>query len=249
MIAMILAAGRGVRMGALTAERPKPLIEVKGVSLIERLVDRLAREGFVDLVVNLAYLGEQIEARLGDGHRQGARIRYSLEPGGPLGTGGALGRARGLLGEAPFLLVNADVWTDYPFGALRSRALNMEHGAEYGVEQGEKHGGLAHLVLVDNPEHNPHGDFGLDGERVFRIDVRTGNRTADDRGGTRLTFSGISVVDPGLFRDERRRSYELAPLLRRAAAAGRVTGEHYRGAWHDLGTPQRLATLSRELGA
>ena len=213
MKAMILAAGLGTRMGELTRDLPKPLLAVNGKPLIVQLVESLVAAGFAELVVNLAYLGERIEAALGDGSRFGARIAYSREPDGPLGTGGGVRRALPLLGAAPFLLVNADVRCGYPFARLR-RPLS----------------GLAYLVLVDNPAHNPAGDFAL------RPDGRLVNQ-----GEPMLTFSGVSAIDPRLLHGSDDGAFGLTPLLRAAAAAGQLHGEHFAGTWLDVGTPDRLA--------
>ena len=213
MKAMILAAGLGTRMGALTRDLPKPLLVVGGEPLIAHRVRALVAAGFTDVVVNLAYLGDKIEAALGDGSRFGARIAYSREPDGPLGTGGGIRRALPLLGGAPFVLVNADVRCDYPLARLR-RPLT----------------GLAHLVLVDNPDHNAAGDFAL------QPDGRVANR-----GPVMLTFSGVSVIDPRLLDGVADDSFSLTPMLRRAADAGQVSGELHAGAWLDVGTPDRLA--------
>jgi MurNAc alpha-1-phosphate uridylyltransferase len=213
MMAMILAAGLGARMGALTRDVPKPLLTVDGQPLIVHRVRALVAAGFTDLVVNVAYLGEQIEAALGDGSGRGARIAYSREPDGPLGTGGGIKRALPLLGPQPFVLVNADVRCDYPLAALR-RAMS----------------GLGHLVLVDNPDHNAAGDFAL------RPDGRVANA-----GQPMLTFSGVSVIDPRLLDGVKDDNFSLTPLLRRAAGAGQITGERHAGEWLDVGTPDRLA--------
>lgn len=210
---MILAAGLGTRMGALTRDLPKPLLTVDGEPLIVHRVRALVAAGFAELVVNVAYLGERIEAALGDGSRFGARIAYSREPDGPLGTGGGVRRALPLLGGAPLLLVNADVRCDYPLAALR-RPL----------------AGLAHLVLVDNPDHNAAGDFAL------LPDGRVTNRAQP-----MLTFSGVSVIDPRLLDGVTDERFSLTPLLRRAADEGQVTGERHAGAWLDVGTPDRLS--------
>lgn len=210
---MILAAGLGTRMGDLTRDLPKPLLVVKGKPLIVHLVESLVAAGFTDLVVNLASLGERIEAALGNGSRHATRITYSREPDGPLGTGGGVKRALPLLGAAPFLLVNADVRCDYPFARLR-RPLP----------------GLAHLVLVDNPAHNPAGDFAL------CADGRLANQ-----GGPMLTFAGVSAIDPRLLEGAGQGAFSLTPLLRAAADAGQLHGEHYAGTWLDVGTPARLA--------
>jgi MurNAc alpha-1-phosphate uridylyltransferase len=218
---MLLAAGRGERMRPLTDRMPKALLVAGGKPLVVRLIERLAAEGYVELVINHAHRGELIEAALGDGARLGVRIRYSPEREA-LETAGGIANARALLGDSPFLVVNADLHADYPFAHLRG-ALRPD--------------ALAHLVLVDNPPHHPAGDFALAGDRV-----------AND-GGTRLTFSGIGVYRPALFDGIAPGTRApLAPLLRAAAALGRVTGERFAGRWVDVGTPERLARLDAELG-
>ncbi len=214
---MILAAGLGTRMGPLTRDLPKPLLPVDGKPLIMHLLESLAAAGFVELVVNLAYRGEAIEDALGDGARFGVHIAYSHEPDGPLGTGGGVQRALPLLGPAPFVLVNADVRSGFPFAKLRKPPA-----------------GLGHLVLVDNPPHNPGGDFAL------QADGRLANQ-----GNSMLTFAGISLLEPRLFEASPGGTFSLIPLLRAAAAVGDLTGEHYRGPWLDVGTPQRLADAQR----
>lgn len=217
MKAMILAAGKGERMRPLTLHTPKPLVPAAGKPLIEYHLEALAKAGFTEVVINHAWLGAQIEAHLGDGQRFGLSIRYSPE-GEPLETGGGIYQALPLLGDAPFVLVNGDIWTDYDFAALR-RPLP----------------GLAHLVLVDNPGHHGRGDFRLQGEQVV---------DGDDAPGT-LTFSGISVLHPALFEGCQAGAFKLAPLLRQAMAAGRVTGERFAGQWVDVGTLERLADVER----
>ncbi|MEW6646481.1 MAG: N-acetylmuramate alpha-1-phosphate uridylyltransferase MurU [Pseudomonadota bacterium] len=218
MRAMILAAGRGERMRPLTDHTPKPLLRAGPHTLIEHHILALARAGIRELVINHAHLGRQIEEYLGDGSRYGVQIRYSAE-GEALETGGGILRALPLLGPAPFLVVNGDVWTDYPYDHLPTAPA-----------------GLAHLVLVDNPPQHPAGDFvlGADGQ------VRDGE-------GPRLTFSGIGVYRPELFAGCRDGKFPLAPLLRDAMARGQVSGEHYRGQWVDVGTPQRLTDLAQRL--
>lgn len=217
---MLLAAGRGERMRPLTDSTPKPLLVAGGQPLVVRLVERLAAAGFRELVVNHAHLGHLIEAALVDGSRFGVSIRYSPE-GTALETAGGIAKALALLGDAPFAAVNADLHTGYPFASLRT-ALAPDADA--------------HLVLVDNPPHHPAGDFALDGGRVSNTGARM------------LTFSGIGVYRPALFAGivpgERA---QLAPLLRAAADRGRVSGEHFRGRWVDVGTPERLAELDAEL--
>ena len=221
MKAMILAAGRGERMGALTDRTPKPLLEVGGRALIELQTQRLAAAGFVDIVVNLAWLGDEISARLGDGSRFGVRIRYSHEPEGALDTGGGVRNALRLLGDERFAVVNSDVWTDYPFEKLRSA------GA-----------GDAHIVLVDNPAHHPCGDFAI---------APSGKVVEAE--GNRLTFSGIGCYRPRLFAARRSTRFPLVAVLRDAIEAGTLSGEYHRGAWIDVGTPHRLEALDRKLGA
>ena len=210
---MILAAGLGTRMGKLTRELPKPLLAVNGKPLIAHRVDALVAAGFVDIVINVAYLGERIEAALGDGAACGAHIVYSREPDGPLGTGGGIARALPLLGSEPFVLVNADVRCDYPLARLR-RPLP----------------GLAHLILVDNPDHNTAGDFAL------LPDGRLANT-----GTPMLTYAGLGVIDPHLLDGAPAGEFSLTPWLRLAADAGQLYGEHHAGAWLDVGTPDRLA--------
>lgn len=217
MKAMILAAGRGERMRPLTDHTPKPLLLAGGKPLIVHHLERLARAGFRDLVINHAHLGDRIEAALGDGSRWGVSIAYSPEVTA-LETGGGIFRALPLLGPGPFLVVNGDVWTNLDFSRLASPP-----------------GHLAHLLLVDNPPHHPQGDFHLANGRV-----RAAPPLPDQ---PRLTFSGIGVYHPDLFQGCQPGAFPLAPLLRAAMAEERVTGEHFRGLWLDIGTPERLAGL------
>ena len=215
MKAMILAAGRGERMRPLTDVTPKPLLEAGGKPLIAWHIERLARAGFTELVVNHAHLGAKIEAVLGNGSRFGVSIRYSHEIEA-LETAGGIANAMPLLGPDPFLVVNGDIFCDYDFAALPR-------------ELGEL---SAWLVLVDNPDHHPDGDFALRQDKVL------------DEGERKLTFSGIGVYRPELFAAiARGTKARLAPLLREQMAAGRVGGEYYRGLWLDVGTPQRLRKL------
>jgi MurNAc alpha-1-phosphate uridylyltransferase len=218
MKVMILAAGRGERMRPLSDTVPKPLLEAGGKPLIVHLIERLARAGLSELVINHSHLGAQIEQYLGDGRRYGARIAYSHEEGGGLETGGGIFKALSLIDGDPFAVINGDIWTDFPFERLPTR---LE--------------GLAHLVLVDNPPQHPQGDFALQDGRVAA------------EGAPRLTFSGIGVYARALFADSRPGKFPLAPLLRAAMARGLVSGEHYTGRWRDVGTPQRLSELDREL--
>jgi MurNAc alpha-1-phosphate uridylyltransferase len=222
MKVMLLAAGRGERMRPLTDATPKPLLPAGGKPVVGWLLERLAGAGFRELVLNHAQLGWMIEAALGDGERFGVRIRYSHEPEA-LETAGGIANAMPLLGEAPFLAVNADLYTDFPFERLRAAPDDDA---------------LAHLVLVDNPPHHPGGDFALSDGRVANA------------GAPMLTFSGIGVYRPALFAGIAPGTRaQLAPLLREAAASGRVTGERFRGRWLDIGTPERLAGLDAELKA
>ena len=217
---MLLAAGRGERLRPLTDRLPKPLVEVAGRPLIEHAIERLARAGIRDLVINHAWLGEQLVAHLGDGRALGVSIAWSPEPPGALEVGGGIRRALPLLGDAPFVTVNADVWCDFDFRTLPAAPPRG-----------------AHLVLVDNPAHVPGGDFSLVGE-----DVR-------DSGRPRLTYSGIGLYRPAFFAGEFPQRVPLLPLLRRGIDAGTVTGQHHAGEWHDAGTWQRLQALREALAA
>jgi MurNAc alpha-1-phosphate uridylyltransferase len=218
MKAMILAAGRGERMRPLTDHTPKPLLLVGGKPLIVWHLERLAQAGFKEVVINHAHLGAQIEKALGNGSAWGLSIEYSPESTA-LETAGGIANALHLLGDAPFLVINGDVFTEIDFGALQL-------AAPY----------LAHLVLVDNPSQHPQGDFALHAGKV------------SGEGDHQLTFSGLGVYHPRLFAElERGQAAKLAPLLRSAMAKGLVTGEHYQGVWHDIGTPARLALLDQAL--
>lgn len=216
MKAMILAAGRGERMRPLTDDTPKPLLLVAGKPLIQWHIEELQRAGFTEIVINHAWHGQQIEDTLGDGAQFGVRIVYSAEGETGLETGGGIYHALSLLTEAasdvPFLVVNGDVVTDIDFRQLPRQIT-----------------GLAHLVLVPNPEHHPQGDFALQAGSVT------------DNGEPRLTFSGIGIYHPQLFAQCKEGVFPLAPLLRQAMGQGQVSGEYYAGAWIDVGTPTRLA--------
>ena len=213
---MILAAGRGERMRPLTDTIPKPLLRIGGQTMIERHVHALARAGITELVITHAWLGEQIEKALGDGHAYGVSICYSAETGDSLETGGGILNALPLLGSEPFIVVNADIWTDFPFDSLPSNPQ-----------------GLAHLVMVDNPEQHPGGDFSLSEGKL------------SSNGPAMLTFSGIGVYRPAVFADCSPGAFPLGPLLRKLMAAGQVSGERYTGSWFDIGTPERLDAVNR----
>lgn len=218
MRAMILAAGRGERMRPLTNKTPKSMLEVNGKPLIQYHVEHLVQAGIVDIVINHAQFGDQIEDYLGDGKIWGARIIYSPEDDNPLDTAGGIVEALPLLGEEPFITVNADIWTDFPFQQLLNLSEDLVNHS-------------AHIVLVDNPDHNVKGDFFLSDNSVLNI------------GDSMLTFSGISVFKPEFFKDCVSGSAPLAPMIRRAASQGRVSGSHYQGQWRDIGTPERLHKL------
>ncbi|ROR34674.1 N-acetylmuramate alpha-1-phosphate uridylyltransferase MurU [Inmirania thermothiophila] len=215
MRALILAAGRGERLRPLTDRTPKALLEVGGRALIEHHLVRLAAAGIREVAVNLGHLGERIRARLGDGRRHGVRITYF--PEAPvLETAGAVVNALAWLGRGPFLVLNADVYTDLDPGRLRIPAWAD-----------------AHLVLVPNPAHHPAGDFAIDAQG------RVGGP------GPRRTFAGIGLYRAALFAGCAPGPRPLGPLLREAAAAGRVSGVLHRGCWLDVGTPERLAEARR----
>ena len=212
-------------MRPLTDTIPKPLLEAGGKPLIIWHVEKLACAGFAQIVINHAHLGAQIEQTLGDGTRFGVAIAYSRETDA-LETAGGIAKALPLLGAAPFAAVNADVYSDFDYVRLARIAAHF-------TEQGPD----AHLVLVDNPVHHPGGDFALNGQRIVAA-------------GMRFTFSGLAVYRPEMFAGIAAGvKAALAPLLRECIAAGRVSGEHFRGRWHDIGTPARLAELNRQLAA
>ncbi len=211
MRAMILAAGRGERMRPLTDRTPKPLLEVGGETLLGRHLDRLARAGVREAVVNNAYLGDLVRAFVGDGGRWGLQVRHSIEPSGALDTGGGVREALPLLGEDPFVLVNSDIWTEFDFETLKRRLDDR----------------LAHLILVPNPEHHPGGDFALREGMV-------------QREGEKFTYAGIALIHPKLLLAHPRGKFPLAPILKSAIRSGQVSGELFRGHWCDVGTPERL---------
>jgi len=219
MKAMILAAGLGTRMRPLTDHCPKPLLPVAGKPLIVHHLERLAAAGITDIVINVSYRAEQIVEALGDGQRFGVSLAFSHETT-PLESAGGIRHALPLLGNAPFLLINGDVWCDIALTTLPGLGDD-----------------LAHLVLVDNPDHHAEGDFALDDAGRVQLDI-----------APRLTYSGMAVLAPtlvaGLPDDT---PAKLAPLLREAITAGRTGGTHHRGGWMDVGTPERLATLDAQL--
>ncbi|MDH5258312.1 MAG: nucleotidyltransferase family protein [Gammaproteobacteria bacterium] len=217
MKAMILAAGRGERMRPLTDSCPKPLLQVGEQKLIEYHIRNLVQAGIKEIVINHAYLGDQIEDYLGDGSRYDAEIFYSAEDEA-LETGGGIFKALPLLGNELFVLVNGDVWTDYDFSQLPSKIA-----------------GLAHLVMISNPEHNINGDFSLENDLLTQSEKN------------KLTYSGIGVYHPRLFKDCIAGKFPLAPLLKMAMNEKQITGEYYSGKWVDVGTPERLNELDKTL--
>jgi N-acetyl-alpha-D-muramate 1-phosphate uridylyltransferase len=220
MKAMILAAGRGERMRPLTDYTPKPLLKVGGKALIIWHIERLAQAGFTQLVINHAHLGQQIEDTLGDGSEWNVQIQYSPEKIA-LETAGGIANALHLLGDESFLVVNGDVFTEIDFEPLK-RSLQSQH--------------IAHLMMVNNPPQHALGDFCLQGNKLHA------------EGEPKLTFSGVGVYSPALFKDVViGQPAKLAPLLKVAMAHDLVTGEHYHGVWHDIGTPERLQNLDEML--
>ncbi len=223
MKVMILAAGKGERMRPLTEHTPKPLLPVNGKPLIAYHLEKLAAAGLHDVVINHAWLGQQLEDRLGDGRRFGLSIRYSPE-GEPLETAGGILRALPLLGEEAFMVINGDIWTDYAFEKLPR------------IDPARC---LCHLVMVDNPVHHPQGDFVLGSKAELKLPAAVSD--------TCLTYSGIGVFHPRLFDSLVPGRHALLPLLLKAMQAGLASGEHYRGQWYDIGTVARLQALEQAL--
>lgn len=211
MKAMILAAGRGERMRPFTLKTPKPLLPIANTTLIEHALYQLRLAGIFDVVINVHHLGEQIIQHCGDGASMGMRIQYSIEET-LLETGGGIYQALPLLGDQPFLVLSADVWTDYPLKQLTQ------------IKQKNRRG--AHLVFVDNPAFHPEGDYGLDEKGIVRLDTPI-----------KYTYANIAVLHPHLFCDEKAGVFPLSTVFRRAILRGAMTGEHYRGVWHNVGTP------------
>lgn len=216
MIAMILAAGRGERMRPLTDDTPKALVEINGESLLERHLNALKISGVTTVVINLGWLGEQIVERVGSGSRFGLQVIYSPEYSNVLETGGGIHRALPLLGDEPFWLVNADTYTDF-----QPHDLKLQDGM------------LGHLILVPTPDHKEHADFDL-------VDGLVRNA-----GSPTLTYSGIALYRPELLAGQKPGRFPLAPLMREAADAGKLSGSLYEGLWQDIGTPERLVRLNQ----
>lgn len=221
--AMILAAGRGARMRELTDGLPKPMIPVGGRPLIEYHLMNLARAGVTDVVINLGWHGDRIRDGVGEGRRFGLHVRYSDEGWPALEVGGGIHNALPLLGAAPFVVCNADVYSDFPVARLVEKARTLPPWAR------------AHLVVVRNPPYYPAGDFAL-------VDGRISNATEG-----RYTFTGLSVHTPEFFAGCTPGHFPMLPLWRAAADRGEVAGEVHEGQWSDVGTPERLAELERSL--
>jgi len=215
---MILAAGRGERMRPLTDKMPKPLLEIAGKALIVYQIEALKSAGVENIVINTGHLGDQIQFQLGAGESFGVQIRYSDEADDLLETAGGIIKALPLLGESPFIVANADIYTDFDYRAL-PKQLDSD----------------AHLVLVNNPPHHPQGDFALEKGRVL------------EQGNEKLTYSGIGLFHPGFFKNCDPGRSPLAPLLHKAAQANNLTAQHYEGLWSDIGTPVRLEEISRSI--
>ncbi|HEX4479269.1 MAG TPA: nucleotidyltransferase family protein [Rudaea sp.] len=218
--ALIFAAGRGERMRPLTDTTPKPLLPIRGKPMIVRHLEALARAGVTEVVINTSHLAAQFPEALGDGSQWNLRIRYSYEGPEPLDSGGGMLRAVPFLGHDPFIAVNGDIVTDFDFSTLPRDPK-----------------GVAHLVVIDNPPHNSNGDFVLRDGRLH------------DELTPRSTFAGIGVYRPSLLDGHTGGTFSMVPILREAMRRGDVTGEQYRGAWTDVGTPQRLADINGALSA
>lgn len=217
MKCMLLSAGLGKRMRPLSLQTPKPLIELAGKSLIEHHLTRLKSAGHREIVINLSHLGDMIQQKLGDGERYGVRIEYSHEGAHPLGTAGGIVHALPLLGDKPFLVISSDIWCDHPLSFP-----DLVHD-------------IAHLVLVDNPPHHPGGDFAYESGK------------ACGSGENFLTFSGIGIFKPELFKEQAVGQSTLAPVLHSAISREKVSAEHYAGTWFDIGTPERLREAEQHL--
>ncbi|MBB71122.1 MAG: mannose-1-phosphate guanylyltransferase [Legionellales bacterium] len=215
MKAMLLAAGHGKRMGELTQSTPKPLLEIRGESLLGHHLRALAAHGISDVVINVSHLKDQIIAAIGDGSQWGINVVFSQEDQ-PLETGGGIANALPLLGDEPFIAINSDIWTDYPFSQLPSTIASE-----------------AHLVMVDNPEHVPNGDFAIDNDKLSLT------------GSPKYTYSGIAVYRPAFFAGIRATRFPLGPLFKHKIADGLLSGEYYDGEWFDVGTPERLAAVQQ----
>jgi MurNAc alpha-1-phosphate uridylyltransferase len=221
MKAMILAAGRGQRLRPYTDSTPKPLLKAGKCLLIEYIIQGLVKAGITEIIINIAHLAEQFPATLGNGHQYGANITYSPEQEGALETAGGIINELPLLGGEPFLIVNGDVWTDYDYQRLVDKPLSL--------------GCMCHLVMINNPAHNPLGDFALTAGLI------------ELEGEIKYTYSGIGVYHPSLFSGLTVQRLALKPILLKAIADGQISGELYQGDWSDIGTIERLESLATSL--
>lgn len=216
--ALILAAGRGERMRPLTDHTPKPLLEVDGKPLIVHHIEKLAAADVRYIVINTSHLADRFPEALGDGSRWGVRLRYSYEGPTPLETGGGMLKALPLLGSEPFIVVSADIWSDIDYAALPREPE-----------------GVAHLVMVPNPDFHPTGDFALDDGRLYGEDAPASAQ--------RLTFGNVGVYRSAIVEDEPRGTFKLLPMYRQAIAQGNLRGERFDGFWRNVGTPAQLEEL------
>lgn len=214
---MILAAGQGKRMMPLTKNTPKPLIKVQGLTLIEHSINALKKAGISEIVINISYLGEQIKSYLGNGSKFGVNIHYSDESEGALETAGGIIKALPLLGISPFVVINSDVLCDYDLSNLILPTNS-----------------LAHLLLIDNPKHNPAGDFSLNDTQLTLANTKT------------YTFSGLGIYQPALFSPYLfEKKLTLSKVLKVAIAKNQISAEYYTGHWQDIGTPERLELANK----
>ena len=218
MQALILAAGKGERMRPLTLFKPKPLLEVCGTTLIEHHIINLKKAGFKRIVINVSWLAQQIMQKLGDGNQYGVEIRYSFEGDEPLETGGGIFKALSLLDSQPFLVVNGDVKTDIDFSKIQCKK-NV----------------LAHLLLIDNPPHNLNGDFAIDSDSFLKYNTSK----------NKLTYSGVGIYQPKLFKKCKHGKFSVVPLLKEAMKNKQITGEYFKGQWDDIGTIDRLTKINQ----
>ncbi|MBF4520884.1 nucleotidyltransferase family protein [Acinetobacter towneri] len=223
MKAMILAAGMGNRMRPLTLHTPKPLLEVGGKPLIVWHIEKLQKIGVQEIVINTAWLGEKLADALGDGSQFGVKILWSHEGEG-LETAGGIINALPLLGNAPFILVNGDVWTTMDFAPLLNLQLQDD---------------LAHLVLVENPVQHPQGDFTLSENKAYTFEQA--------QSGENLTYSGVAVMHPQMFVGLESGKRPLAPLLKQAMQQEKISAQKLQGVWVDVGTPERLNALDQQI--
>ena len=221
MKAMILAAGRGERLRPYTDSTPKPLLKAGNFLLTEYIIQALAKASITEIIINIAHLADQFPSILGNGHQYGVNITYSLEQDGALETAGGIINALPLLGDEPFLIVNGDVWTDYNYQELVQKTLPTDS--------------LCHLVLINNPAHNPQGDFVLTSGLIKA------------EGDVKYTYSGIGIYHPALFSGLSIHRLALKPILLKAIAEEQISGELYQGEWSDIGTIERLESLAAKL--